>query len=141
RTESSDPWRLARDPAASSRIHWCNWLAEGISLKITSASLGERVSQISPIVLRYHQCTSFTIFRPIVRAGTRRICASTCPQGLRVCITIARPLIEAGRTARLIGSERHGHEILCGHRSTLTIEAVETAERRMLRTLFNGSEG
>ena len=54
-----------------------------------------------------------------------------------------REAIDRGRTYRTIDnqSERHGHEILCGHRSTLTIEAVETAERRMLRTLFNGSEG
>jgi biotin carboxylase len=54
-----------------------------------------------------------------------------------------REAIDRGRTYRTIDNdtERHGHEILCGHRSTLTIKAVETAERRMLRTLFNGSEG
>jgi hypothetical protein len=53
-----------------------------------------------------------------------------------------REAIDRGRTYRTIDNdtERHGHEILCGHRNTLTIEAVEAAERRMLRTLFNGTE-
>jgi hypothetical protein len=49
-----------------------------------------------------------------------------------------RDAIELGRTYPAIDNdtERHGLEVLRGCRSALTIEAVQSAEQRMLETMF-----
>jgi len=53
-----------------------------------------------------------------------------------------RTAIQPGRVYGTLDNEtqRHGYEILRGPRSLLTIEAVESAERRMLEEMFSPNE-
>src|SRR5207247_7378256 len=94
-----------------------------------------------------HPCSmsstfSFFVYTPHRPCRNTTHLCKHLPTGIEI-LYHDREAIDRGRTYRTIDNdtERHGHEILCGHRNTLTIEAVETAERRMLRTLFKGTEG
>lgn len=51
-----------------------------------------------------------------------------------------RSNLAEGKVYRMIDNdtERHGYEILKGRRDVLTIEAVDAAESRMLKAMFNG---
>jgi hypothetical protein len=59
------------------------------------------------------------------------------PPGIKSCYS-DHEAIEAGRAYQTIdnGGNRLGHEILHGRRDLLTIEAIESAERRMLEAMF-----
>jgi hypothetical protein len=59
------------------------------------------------------------------------------PPGIKSCYS-DHEAIAAGRAYQTIddGGKRFGHEILYGRRDLLTIEAIESAERRMLEAMF-----